>query len=85
MDGKINIRDLSIRCGRCGVYQTLVAWHPGDGFHAYTYECEDTGCDPEASRTVLEIPEVLDLFHEPHPESACGGACAPSGDGSAKS
>ena len=75
MDGKINIRDLSIRCGRCGTYQTLSAWEPGDGFNAYAYECEDTGCDPAASRTILEVPTVLDLFHEAHPESSCGGAC----------
>jgi hypothetical protein len=78
MDGKINIRDLSIRCGCCRAYQTLVRWEPGDGFHAYIYECEDTGCDPEASRTVVEVPVVLDLFYEAHPESSCGGACGPA-------
>jgi hypothetical protein len=74
-DGKINIRDLSIKCGRCGEYQTLCSWEPGDGFNAYSFECEGGACDPSMSRTVLEVPAVLDLFYEAHPESACGGTC----------
>jgi hypothetical protein len=60
----INIRDLSIRCGRCDTYQTLVAFEPGDGFNSYTYECEDSTCAPEATRTIVEVPEVLDLFSQ---------------------
>ena len=74
-DAKINIRDLSIRCGSCGEYQTLCAWEPGDGYNAYTFECENGVCDPARSRTLVEVPVVLDLFYEAHPESACGGAC----------
>jgi len=77
MDGKINIRDLSIRCGRCGTYQTLTSWEPGDGFNAYVYECENEVCAPVETRTILEVPVVLDLFYEAHPESSCGGACGP--------
>ena len=83
MDGKINIRDLSVKCGACGTYQTLAAWEPGDGFNAYVYECEDGPCDPSRSRTVVEVPVVLDLFYEAHPESACGGSCKPGGKESA--
>lgn len=80
MDGKINIRDLSVKCGACGEYQTLTAWEPGAGFNAYVYECEGTTCDAARSRTVLEVPVVLDLFYEAHPESSCGGACGSGGE-----
>lgn len=79
MDGKINIRDLSVKCGVCGTYQTLSAWEPGDGFNAYTYECESGPCEAEKTRTVVEVPVVLDLFYEAHPESGCGGSCATGG------
>lgn len=77
MEPTINIRDLSIKCGRCDRYQTLTAWEPGDGYNRYTYECEDSGCDPAQTRTLLEVPEILDLFARKHPESACGGSCGP--------
>ncbi len=76
MENMINIRDLSIRCGRCNAYQTLVGFAPGDGYHVYTYECESGGCDPAATRTLLEVPEVLDLFYQRHPESTCDGSCS---------
>jgi len=71
----IDIRDLSIRCGRCDTYQTLTAWRPADGYNVYTYECESGSCDPCETRSLLEVPVVLDLFYRAHPESACGGAC----------
>jgi len=71
LEPAINIRDLSIKCGRCGTYQTLVGFEPGDGFHAYVYECEGGPCDPGATRTIIEVPEALDLFYRRHPD--CGG------------
>lgn len=71
----IDIRDLSIRCGRCDTYQTLTSWRPADGYNVYTYECENGACDPADTRTLLEVPVVLDLFYQAHPESVCGGAC----------
>lgn len=67
----INLRDLSIKCGRCGEYQTLSDFEPCDGFHRYTYECEETGCNADETRTYLEIPSALDLFHKKPP--MCGG------------
>jgi hypothetical protein len=63
----INIRDLSIKCGRCGTYQTLCGFAKGDGVHVYTYECEDTGCEPTATRTLLEVPIELDMFAKRDP------------------
>ena len=69
---KVNIRDLSIRCGRCNRYQTLADFEPGDGYNIYTYECEAPGCDAAATRTFVEVPTVLDVFFQKHPD--CGGA-----------
>lgn len=62
MSGMINIRDLSIRCGNCDRYQTLTAFSQEDGYNVYVYECESDSCRPSMTRTLLEIPEVLDLF-----------------------
>lgn len=75
MENMINIRDLSIKCGVCDTYQTLSGWEPADGFNVYTYECENDACRPQATRTLLEVPTVVDLFARRHPESACGDTC----------
>lgn len=64
----INIRQLSIRCGHCGTYQTLCHFRPGEDWNAYTYECENDRCDPEVTRTLLEVPVELDAFARRDPE-----------------
>jgi hypothetical protein len=71
----INIRDLTIRCGRCQSCQSLVKFAPADGFNIYTYECENDQCPPAETRTLLEVPVVLDQFAQRHPESDCDGGC----------
>lgn len=58
----INIRNLSVKCGHCNTYQTLCTFEPGGDWNVYTYECENDICDPEKSRTVLEVPTDLDEF-----------------------
>jgi len=58
----INIRDLSFRCGRCMNFMTLASYAPREGWNAYTYECDSGTCDTEASRTVVEVPALLDEF-----------------------
>lgn len=58
----INIRNLSIKCGNCGIYQTLCAFRREGEWHVYTYECENEICDPEITRTLLEVPVELDEF-----------------------
>ncbi len=68
---KVNVRDLSIRCAVCGRYQTLTDFEACDGYNAYTYECEDSPCEPAATRTLVEVPSVLDVFYQKPPE--CGG------------
>ena len=68
---KFNIRDISIKCGHCESYQTLTGFEPGDGFNTYRFECDNDACDPKVTRTLLEIPVVLDIFSQKHPD--CGG------------
>lgn len=58
----VNIRNISIKCGHCGAYQTLCGFSRREGWNVYTYECEGTGCDPEVTRTLVEVPEELDEF-----------------------
>jgi hypothetical protein len=84
----INIRNLSIKCGRCGSYQTLVHFRPGDGWNIYTYECENDVCPPESTRTLVEVPVPLDEFANRDPgwhggarhAGAHGPGGAPEGD-----
>ncbi|MYJ26947.1 MAG: hypothetical protein F4080_15820 [Holophagales bacterium] len=56
----INIRNLSIKCGHCDTYQTLCAYRRRDDWNVYVYECENDVCDPELSRTLVEVPRELD-------------------------
>lgn len=61
--GMINIRNLSVKCGYCGTYQTLMTFSQNEeGWNVYTFECEDTACLPEQSRTMIEIPGDLDEY-----------------------
>jgi len=69
----INLRDLSVRCGRCSNYMTLSGYETRAGWNAYTFECDGGGCEPAASRTVIEIPTEIDEFARKHPD--CGGGC----------
>jgi hypothetical protein len=61
----INIRNLSVRCGRCDQYQVLVGFKPLDEeWNLYTYECDGEPCnaDPSQTRTFVEVPRDLDEF-----------------------
>jgi len=58
----INIRDLSIKCGQCQTYQTLVHFRRDGEWHVYTYVCENDACDPEVTKTLVEVPVELDAF-----------------------
>lgn len=65
----INIRNLSVQCGNCGAYQTLIRFERKDeDWNVYTYECENDVCDPSVTRTRLEIPLELDGFARRDPE-----------------
>lgn len=65
----INIRNLSIKCGNCGIYQTLASYSTREAkdeddidWNVYVYECENDTCDPDVTRTLLEVPVELDEF-----------------------
>jgi hypothetical protein len=58
----INIRNLSIKCGRCDTYQTLARFERRGDWNVYTYECENSTCEPGMTRTLVEVPAALDEF-----------------------
>ena len=58
----VNIGNLSIKCGHCDTYQTLVRFERRDDWNVYIYECENDRCDPEVTRTLLEVPRDLDDY-----------------------
>jgi hypothetical protein len=64
----VNIRDISIKCGHCKTYQTLCGYQPNGDVNVYTYECEGTGCDPELSRTLVEVRREIDEFARRDPD-----------------
>jgi hypothetical protein len=64
----IDIRNLSIKCGNCDTYQTLVHFRRAGDWHVYTYVCENERCDAEVTKTYLEVPRDLDEFARRDPE-----------------
>jgi hypothetical protein len=61
----VNIRNFSVRCGRCDQYQVIVGFKPLDEeWNLYTYECDSEPCvsDPSLTRTLIEVPIDLDEF-----------------------
>lgn len=79
----VNIRDISVKCGHCGTYQTLCAYEPRGEFNVYTYECENDRCDPAITRTLIEVPKDLDEFARRDPNWRGGGRHGAEGDPSA--
>lgn len=56
----IDIFVMSVKCGNCDAYQTIVKFRKGAEKNVYTYECENEICDPNVTRTLIEIPRHLD-------------------------
>jgi hypothetical protein len=81
MGEEINIRNLSIKCGNCNTYQTLVSFSRRDEWNVYTFECENGSCDPNVTRTLLEVPRGMDVFARRDPEWRGGGRHGEMGDG----
>lgn len=63
----VNLRNLSIKCGFCSEYQTLCEYSSRAGWNIYVFECENGICDPQRSRTLVEVPQELDEFSERDP------------------
>ena len=81
--GMISIRNLSIKCGNCDTYQTLSGYGRREGWNIYTYECENDICDPQITRTYLEVPQDLDAFARRDPSWRGGGRHGEEGTGEA--
>lgn len=77
----INIRNISIKCGHCNEYQTLSAYTRREDWNVYTYECENGVCDPNVTRTLVEVPRDLDSFARRDPTWRGGGRHGAEGDG----
>jgi hypothetical protein len=56
----IDIFMMSVKCGNCDTYQTVVGFKKGTDRNVYTYECESERCDPNVTRTLIEVPRHLD-------------------------
>ena len=56
----IDIFVMSIKCGNCETYQTVVGFKKYPEKNVYTYECENEICDPNVTRTLVEVPKEVD-------------------------
>jgi hypothetical protein len=56
----IDIFVMSIKCGNCETYQTVVGFKKYPEKNVYTYECENEICDPNVTRTIVEVPKEVD-------------------------
>src|SRR5258708_31855767 len=73
MSEEINIRNISVLCGNCNTYQTLASFRRREGWNVYVYECENQVCDPNVTRTLIEVPREMDSFARRDPEWRGGG------------
>ena len=56
----IDIFMMSVKCGNCDTYQTVVGFQKHPDKNVYTYECENELCDPNMTRTIVEVPREVD-------------------------
>jgi hypothetical protein len=56
----IDIFMMSVKCGNCDTYQTIVKFEKHPDKNTYIYECENELCDPNVTRTLIEVPRHLD-------------------------
>jgi hypothetical protein len=56
----IDIFMMSVKCGNCDTYQTIVKLQKQPDKNVYIYECENDLCDPNVTRTLIEVPKQFD-------------------------
>ena len=56
----IDIFMMSVKCGNCDAYQTIVGFAKLPDKNVYTYECANEVCDVNVTRTIVEVPRHLD-------------------------
>ena len=67
----IDVFMMSVKCGNCERYQTIVSFEKRDDHNVYTYECDwdaSPECDPNVTRTIVEVPRHLDNSTRRHEE-----------------
>lgn len=69
----LDIRNMSVKCGQCETYQTLSHFEPAGEWNVYTYLCENEICDPAVTKTLVEVPKVIDVFANRDPDWRGGG------------
>lgn len=79
----VNIRNFSVKCGRCGGYPVLAAFEPGEEHNTYRFECDELERgEADCAAILLEIPLELDEFGNRDPDWHGGkkhaGADAPA-------
>jgi hypothetical protein len=81
MSGEIDIRNISVQCGHCHTYQTLMSFRRREEWNVYVYECENDICDPQMTRTLVEVPREMDVFARRDAGWRGGGKHGAEGDG----
>ncbi len=76
----VNIREFSVKCGNCQAYQTLTGFARDGETNVYTYECENETCDPDVTRTLVEVHREVDEFANRDPSWRGGGKHGAHGD-----
>ncbi len=76
----VNIREFSVKCGNCQTYQTLSGFARQGEANVYTYECENETCDPDVTRTLVEVHREVDEFANRDPNWRGGGKHGAHGD-----
>ena len=56
----IDIFMMSVKCGNCDGYQTVLKFQKHPDKNVYIYECENEVCDPNVTRTIVEVPREVD-------------------------
>ena len=59
----VDVFMMSVKCGNCGKYQTIVSFEKRADDNVYTYECDwdaSPDCDPNVTRTIVEVPREFD-------------------------
>jgi hypothetical protein len=80
----VNIREFSVKCGNCRTYQTLTGFTREAEVNVYTYECENETCDPDVTRTLVEVHREVDEFANRDPNWRGGGRHGADGAESAE-
>lgn len=76
----VNIRNFSVKCGRCGAYPDLAVYEPAEEVNTYRFECDVSTHGDPCPQIILEIPTELDEFANRDPKWG-GGKVHAGADG----